>query len=112
MTNLTGKAMLTFMHIDSTTLILFGIALIGFILARLMDSKRFGDKVVNIVLILFSFAIGSILLPLILGIVLIIAELAYYLNGNIRDNNPYLFWGTSIIIGVFFAYWNYNKRAK
>lgn len=100
------------MHVDSTTEILFGIALIFLIIYILLNSKKFGDKVSDVILILFTFAVGSILMPLILGLAEALGEFAYYLNNNIRNNNPYLFWGSSIVIGIVITYFTYKKRSK
>jgi ABC-type arginine transport system permease subunit len=77
-----------------------------------MNNKNYGNKVAEILLILFSFAVGSILLPLILGFIQLFGDLAYYLNTNIRDNYPLVFWGLSIIIGVIVTYWSHKKQAK
>lgn len=77
-----------------------------------MDNKKFGNKVVDFILLIFSFAWGVALLPLTLGVILLLSELAYHINNDIREGYPFAFWGTSVLIGALFTYWVYKKRSK
>lgn len=74
------------------------------------------DKFLVIFLLFWTFVVGFIALPFLLGLLEVLGELILYLthliNGSLRQDQPHVFWGASVVIGLCFTVWNYRRRSK